>query len=68
MIKKIGRTAKRLSKNNPQLKYIIMNLKNISLGYIYTIVPTNNGERFTILEIDYSWFIIIQHAIYLLFL
>ena len=54
MIKKSGRTAKRLSKNNPQLKYIIMNLKNISLGYIYTIVPTNNGERFTILEIDYS--------------
>ena len=67
MIKKIGRTAKRLSKNNPQLKYIIMNLKNISLGYIYTIVPTN-GERFIILEIDYSWFIIIQHALYLLFL
>ena len=27
MIKKSGRTAKRLSKNNPQLKYIIMNLK-----------------------------------------
>ena len=53
MIKKIGRTAKRLSKNNPQLKYIIMNLKTFRLD-IFTPQFTNNGERFTILEIDYN--------------
>ena len=47
--KKLRKTAIRMPKSFPQLKYIIINeYENISLGYTYTVVPINNDEGFTI--------------------
>lgn len=49
--KKLKKTAIRMPKSFPQLKYIINEFENISLGYTYTVVPINNGEGFTTKEI-----------------